>query len=76
MAVNAIIEGPEALGPYIKHLREARGWTQAQLAQNAGYSQGTISRIETGKTVPAVGVLLDVLRPLSVALTLEVVCGS
>lgn len=34
----------------IKELREAKGWTQVDLAEHSGVNQGTISRIESGKT--------------------------
>lgn len=33
----------------LRETREARGWTQAQLAERAGVRQATVSRIETGK---------------------------
>ena len=32
----------------IERLRIARGWTQPQLAQRAGVSQGSVSKIESG----------------------------
>jgi ribosome-binding protein aMBF1 (putative translation factor) len=35
-----------ALGEVIRKAREARGWTQKQLARKAGTSQSYISRIE------------------------------
>ncbi|MBI4585916.1 MAG: helix-turn-helix domain-containing protein [Planctomycetes bacterium] len=35
-----------ALGEVIRQAREARGWTQKQLARKAGTSQSYISRIE------------------------------
>jgi transcriptional regulator with XRE-family HTH domain len=36
----------------IRELREGRGWTQAQLAQEAHTTVSTVSRWETGKSVP------------------------
>ena len=37
------------MGEKVKELREAKGWTQEQLAQKSGLSRVTISLIETGK---------------------------
>lgn len=74
--MNAIIEGPDALGLYIKKTREARGLTQARLAEHAGCSQGTVSRVERGDAVPNVALLLKILGALCVSMTLEAVCGS
>jgi transcriptional regulator with XRE-family HTH domain len=34
----------------LKELREAKGWTQAELAARSGVNQGTISKIENEKT--------------------------
>lgn len=34
----------------LKELREAKGWTQVQLAEHSGIDQGNISRIESGAT--------------------------
>ena len=33
----------------IRELRQAKGWSQAELAQRAGVTQGNVSRIEGGK---------------------------
>lgn len=38
------------VGDRIKELREAKGWTQAELAIQAGISQGVIGKIESGIT--------------------------
>lgn len=38
----------DTIGSRLKFLREARGWTQAQLASAAGLSQSTIGNIESG----------------------------
>lgn len=37
------------IGDRIKAERDARGWSQAQLAKRAGVSQQLITRLETGK---------------------------
>ncbi len=35
----------------LSQLREARGWTQAELAERAGVTRATVSRIEGRKVV-------------------------
>ena len=37
----------------LRHAREAKGLTQADLAQRAGLTQVHISNVETGKTMPS-----------------------
>lgn len=39
------------IGNRIKAERDARGWSQQQLAKRAGVSQQLITRLETGKTL-------------------------
>jgi transcriptional regulator with XRE-family HTH domain len=41
----------------LKELREARGWTQSDLARESGVPQPTISRIEKGTSAIDLGVL-------------------
>lgn len=53
-----------AFGVRLRALREARGWTQAELADRADIGSATIYRIETG--LHAAG--LDVLACLAEAL--------
>ena len=36
-------------GPRIKQLREAKGWTQAQLAKEAGVAANTVGGLENGR---------------------------
>jgi transcriptional regulator with XRE-family HTH domain len=44
---------PTALAPIhirVEELREAKGWSQAELARRSGVPQPTISRIEAGES--------------------------
>ncbi|WP_395375010.1 helix-turn-helix domain-containing protein [Marinicella sp. W31] len=40
-------------GEYIKHKREALGWTQPEAANQAGIEQSYLSKLETGKAMPS-----------------------
>ena len=55
-------------GERVKAAREAKGWTQTQLAVKAEVRQATISAIETGKSK---GVDFDVLERLARSLGVE-----
>lgn len=44
-----------ALGDAVRRLREKRGLTQEQLAQDAGVTTGTVSLVERGRSNPAWG---------------------
>ena len=60
-------------GERLKHLRQAAGWTQQQLAERAGLVQSNVSHLERGEREPswevlgrladALGVRLDAFRP-------------
>ncbi len=45
------------LGSQVRRLREAKGWSQAQLAVYAGMGPSAVSQIETGKRNPSAGSL-------------------
>ena len=53
----------------IGEAREARGWTQAQLAQAIGTTQQTIQRWESGETDPKVTQVEAVSRALGITMT-------
>ncbi len=53
--------------PPLRVWREFRGFTQAQLAQRAGVSQGAVAQIESGKRRGSIALL----RKLAVALDLD-----
>ena len=53
----------------LRNERTRRGWSQADLARNAGVSQATISRIEEGKVrSPRLGVLRKLASALLVTI--------
>lgn len=52
----------------VRELREARGWSQGELAERAGVRRATVSDIELEKTT---GVDFDVLERLASALGVD-----
>ncbi|GAA0273229.1 helix-turn-helix transcriptional regulator [Alteraurantiacibacter aestuarii] len=56
----------EALTNTIRDARTARGWTQAQLADQIGVSRKTINTVENGVFVPSTIVALKIARALEV----------
>ena len=57
------------LGDKVKELRQNLGWTQVTLAEKAGVTHATISRIESGKVVQP---MMNHLRNLAEALGVSV----
>lgn len=55
------------LGEAVRRRREELGWTQTELAANAGMRQPAVARFEAGGTTPT----LPVLERLAVALGLQ-----
>jgi transcriptional regulator with XRE-family HTH domain len=62
-------EPAPALGPRIKALRKARGLSLADLAQAAGISQATLSRVENEQTLVSAHHLYQFSRTLGVDIT-------
>lgn len=63
------------LAQRVRMARVAMGWTQAQLAELSGISQGEISRIEAGvRTNPSMDVVLSIARAFD--LTVEQLLGE
>jgi transcriptional regulator with XRE-family HTH domain len=54
------------LGEEVKRLRQAKGWTQEQLAVYAGSSQPTVNLLEAGKRNPSASTLEKLARALEV----------
>lgn len=51
-------------GQVIQRIRKERGMTQEQLAEKAGISSNSISRIERGQLVPALPTLIEICNAL------------
>ena len=59
----------ELIGKLIE-AREARGLTQAQLAEAAGLKQSAIARLESLKATPQIDTLFKVLTPMGYKLAI------
>ncbi|MGN2635409.1 helix-turn-helix domain-containing protein [Nocardia takedensis] len=59
------------LGEQVRRVREARGWTQSELAKRAGMKQNAISRFEAGDGVPTIQTLDRIAGALNVQLHIE-----
>jgi molybdate-binding protein/DNA-binding XRE family transcriptional regulator len=61
---DTIMTSPGHFDNRLKALRQARGWTQDQLAQTAGLSRTGVSAIEAQRLVPSVAAALGLARAL------------
>lgn len=53
------------IGRRIKELRKDKGRKLTEVAQTAGISKGLLSKIENGRTVPSLPVLLSIIKALN-----------
>ncbi len=56
------------IGKRIKEIRQAQEAKLTEVAERAGISKGLLSKIENGRTVPSLPVLLSIIRTLGVPL--------
>jgi len=56
----------EKIGAFIANLRKEKGWTQKELASQLGVSDKAISKWETGKGLPDMGMLIPVSELLGI----------
>jgi putative transcriptional regulator len=54
----------ETLGNRLREAREAKGWTQAELAERIGVSRKTVNTVENGVFVPSTIVALKLAAAL------------
>ena len=52
------------IGQKLRKIRKGKGLTVQNIATRAGVSKGLISRIENGKTIPSLPVLIGVIKSL------------
>lgn len=57
------------IGAIVREAREAKGWSRATLANQAGVSSGTISNLELYGTAPRLDTLLAITEALGLELT-------
>lgn len=60
------------LGARVRELRQAHGWSQAELATAAGMTQSAVARLEAGGTVPTLAVLSRIARALGGGLAVQI----
>lgn len=60
----------EAFGGVLRQAREAKGWSQRELAARSGVTQANISKIETGQVDPQISTLVELSRFLDLEVTL------
>jgi putative transcriptional regulator len=54
----------ETLANGVREAREAKGWTQAELAERIGVSRKTVNTVENGVFVPSTVIALKLARAL------------
>jgi len=60
------------LGATVRGLREAKGWSQTQLARESGMTQSAVARFEAGGTTPTLPALQRLARALDADLVVQV----
>lgn len=55
---------PEVVANVVREVRTARGWTQLELAEQAGVSRKTVNTIENGSLNPSILIALKLARAL------------
>ncbi|PZX04999.1 helix-turn-helix protein [Celeribacter halophilus] len=70
-AMQDLARTSKQIGAIIQRTRKARGWTQMQLAEQAGLRQATISIIESGDRPAKLDTILAVLAALDLEFRVE-----
>jgi transcriptional regulator with XRE-family HTH domain len=67
---------PHRLGQIVQRLREQLGWTQAELAEDAGMTREVLAHIEQGRRRVYLDAVVRVAQALGVPATLLLACGQ
>jgi transcriptional regulator with XRE-family HTH domain len=65
---KATAQGALTLGQKIRAIREARGWTQAELARRARVAQAYLSYLEQDQREPSLSIAARLARELEIPL--------
>jgi transcriptional regulator with XRE-family HTH domain len=60
---------PRQIGMKLTKLRKAKGWSRYELAKRARISRVYVTKLETGRSDPTVGMLQRLARALGVPVT-------
>jgi HTH-type transcriptional regulator/antitoxin HipB len=71
MTGEIYLRTPRAIGALIRSARQAKGFDQASLAEQAGVSRQWVSEVENGKPSAEVGLILRALAVLDVHLSYQ-----
>jgi transcriptional regulator with XRE-family HTH domain len=63
-----MVDDLDLIGPRLRSARRARGWTLDDLADRAGMSPSTLSRLESGKRQASLELLMPLTRQLGIRL--------
>lgn len=66
---------PEMIGKFISSCRKDKGLTQIQLAEKLNISNRTVSKWETGKSIPDVSIMLELCEILGITVN-ELLSGE
>ena len=58
----------ESLGLVVRQLREARGWSQEQLAEHSDLNRSYVGEIERGRTIASIVTVEKLARALGISL--------
>ncbi len=67
---------PSRLGQVVQKLRDAKGWTQAELAEDAGMSREVLAHLEQGKRRVYLDAVVRVAAALGVPFTVLLACAQ
>ena len=59
----------ESLGLVVRQMREARGWSQEQLAEHSDLNRSYVGEIERGRTIASIVTVEKLARALGVSLS-------